>query len=162
MIKGLGQDKPEAWVIKGQPWGWEASVCIYLVAVLIDLRPFPFLGQRGEWSEGQRSLESCQSGRSGAELGEELTCFRPGNEWAPVRGLPGWKVGQGDSSAPPSGVEGIWTLVFGSPGTVVAIEIGKAPPFFPKKESWPIPCCWCLGGQGVGGASLVVAPRLCL
>lgn len=69
MIKGLGQDKPEAWVIKGQPWGWEASVCIYLVAVLIDLGPFPFLGQRGEWSEGQLRLESCQPGRRGLSWG---------------------------------------------------------------------------------------------
>lgn len=69
MIKGLGQDKPEAWVIKGQPWGWEAFVCIYLVAVLIDLGPFPFLGQRGEWSEGQLRLESCQPGRRGLSWG---------------------------------------------------------------------------------------------
>lgn len=50
----------------------------------------------------------------------------------PLKGPPGWKAGQGDFTVPPNGVEGIWTLVFGSPRKVVAIETEGAPPFFPN------------------------------
>jgi len=34
--------------------------------------PFPSWGQREGWGEDQRSLESCQPGRKGAERREEL------------------------------------------------------------------------------------------
>lgn len=41
-------------------------------------------GVRGRVDEGQGSLERAVSlGEWGAELGEELTCSRPGSEWDP-------------------------------------------------------------------------------
>lgn len=87
----------------------------------------------GPGGEGVTAWRAVSLGKRGAEQGEELTCSRPGNERDPrktPRGLwgadiptaPGWGAGQGDSAAPPNGVEGIWTLVFGGPGKVVAVE----------------------------------------
>lgn len=42
---------------------------------------------------------------------------------------PGRESGQGDSAVPPNGVEGIWTLAFGGPRKVIALETEQSPSF---------------------------------
>lgn len=97
-----------------------------------DLGPMPLSG-KGEDGVRAKGAWRPVTWRAGTEHGGGDNLPDQVTNGLPVRGPARlWGVvhtnrsrleaGQGDSAVPPSGVEGIWTLVSGGPRKVVAIE----------------------------------------